>query len=83
MTVFINRNEKSGPSKAGWFLLRWTITVVNAFSPCVSTAQCPKPVIVAIHGACVGGGVDLIAACDIRLCSSDAWFQIKVGWELD
>lgn len=25
-----------------------------------------------------GGGVDLIAACDIRYCTSDAWFAIKV-----
>ncbi|XP_068562962.1 delta(3,5)-Delta(2,4)-dienoyl-CoA isomerase, mitochondrial [Cebidichthys violaceus] len=39
--------------------------------------KCPKPVVVAIHGACVGGGVDLITACDIRLCTQDAWFQIK------
>lgn len=40
--------------------------------------KCPKPVIAAIHSACVGGGVDMICACDIRLCSSDAWFQVKV-----
>uniref|UniRef100_A0A672GNK8 Delta(3,5)-Delta(2,4)-dienoyl-CoA isomerase, mitochondrial n=1 Tax=Salarias fasciatus TaxID=181472 RepID=A0A672GNK8_SALFA len=39
--------------------------------------RCPKPVLVAIHGACVGGGVDLITACDIRLCTQDAWFQVK------
>ncbi|XP_033988667.1 delta(3,5)-Delta(2,4)-dienoyl-CoA isomerase, mitochondrial [Trematomus bernacchii] len=39
--------------------------------------KCPKPVVVAIHGACVGGGVDLITACDIRLCTQDAWFQVK------
>ncbi|KAM9732831.1 delta(3,5)-Delta(2,4)-dienoyl-CoA isomerase, mitochondrial [Menidia menidia] len=39
--------------------------------------KCPKPVVVAVHGACVGGGVDLISACDIRLCSQDAWFQVK------
>ncbi|XP_072316117.1 delta(3,5)-Delta(2,4)-dienoyl-CoA isomerase, mitochondrial [Eucyclogobius newberryi] len=39
--------------------------------------KCPKPVIVAVHGACVGGGVDLITACDIRLCTQDAWFQVK------
>ena len=37
----------------------------------------PIPVISAIHGACVGGAVDMIAACDIRLCSSDARFCIK------
>lgn len=33
--------------------------------------------IAAIHGACIGGGVDMISAADIRYCSSDAWFQIK------
>jgi enoyl-CoA hydratase len=35
------------------------------------------PVIAAIHGACIGGGVDLIAACDLRLCAQDARFSIK------
>lgn len=40
-------------------------------------ARCPKPVISAVHSACVGGGVDLVCATDIRLASSDAWFSIK------
>ncbi|XP_062996592.1 delta(3,5)-Delta(2,4)-dienoyl-CoA isomerase, mitochondrial [Elgaria multicarinata webbii] len=39
--------------------------------------KCPKPVVVAVHGACVGAGVDLISACDIRYCTQDAWFQVK------
>jgi enoyl-CoA hydratase len=38
---------------------------------------CRKPVIAAIHGHCIGGGVDLIAACDIRLASKDALFSIR------
>jgi len=38
---------------------------------------CIQPVIVAVNGACIGGGIDLITACDIRLCSADAWFSIK------
>eukprot|EP00455_Lapot_gusevi_P026869 TRINITY_DN2835_c0_g1_i1.p1 TRINITY_DN2835_c0_g1~~TRINITY_DN2835_c0_g1_i1.p1 ORF type:complete len:299 (+),score=97.65 TRINITY_DN2835_c0_g1_i1:59-898(+) len=37
----------------------------------------PQPVIVAIHSACIGGGVDLISACDVRLCTEDATFCIK------
>ncbi|KAL6616639.1 hypothetical protein ACP70R_038909 [Stipagrostis hirtigluma subsp. patula] len=39
--------------------------------------QCRKPVIAAVHGACVGGGVDIVAACDIRYCSRDATFVVK------
>lgn len=35
------------------------------------------PVIVAIQGACVGGGVDMISACDIRYATSDAFFCIQ------
>lgn len=39
--------------------------------------RCPVPVIAAVHGACVGAGVDLIAACDLRLCAADARFCVK------
>ncbi|KAK3928758.1 Delta(3,5)-Delta(2,4)-dienoyl-CoA isomerase, mitochondrial [Frankliniella fusca] len=39
--------------------------------------KCSKPVLCAVHGPCVGAGVDMASAADIRLCSSDAWFQIK------
>lgn len=39
--------------------------------------KCTKPVIACVHSACVGGGVDMITACDLRLCSQDAWFQVK------
>jgi len=39
--------------------------------------HCFKPVIAAVHNGCVGGGVDMISACDIRLCSDDAWFCVK------
>jgi Delta3,5-Delta2,4-dienoyl-CoA isomerase len=31
----------------------------------------------AVHGACIGGGIDIITACDIRLATSDASFSVK------
>ncbi len=42
-----------------------------------SVAACKKPVIAAINGYCIGGGVDLIACADIRLCSADATFSVR------
>ncbi|HYE29292.1 MAG TPA: enoyl-CoA hydratase-related protein [Allosphingosinicella sp.] len=38
--------------------------------------QARPPVIAAIHGGCIGAGVDLVTACDIRLASADAFFQV-------
>ncbi|MBV9846376.1 MAG: crotonase/enoyl-CoA hydratase family protein [Kutzneria sp.] len=42
-----------------------------------SVASCRKPVIAAVSGWCVGGGVDLIAAADMRLASADATFSVR------
>ena len=39
--------------------------------------SCRKPVIAAVHGWCIGGGVDLIAACDIRVAAGDARFSVR------
>jgi enoyl-CoA hydratase len=40
-------------------------------------AECPKPVIAAVHGHCLGAGIDLITACDIRWASADAIFSVR------
>jgi len=55
-------------SRAGIKRLQQSISAV---------ADCPKPVIAAIHGYCLGGGVDLACACDIRLASADALFSVR------
>ncbi len=44
------------------------------------------PTIAAIHGGCIGGAVDLVAACDIRHASADAFFciqEINIGMAAD
>lgn len=42
-----------------------------------AVAACRKPVIAAVAGWCVGGGVDVIAAADIRLAAADARFSVR------
>jgi enoyl-CoA hydratase len=42
-----------------------------------AVADCRTPTIAAIHGWCIGGGVDLISAVDIRYASADAKFSVR------
>ena len=39
--------------------------------------RCRVPVIAVVQGGCIGGGVDLVTACDLRVCSQDAFFTIQ------
>lgn len=52
--------------------------VIKSFQNSVTSLElCSKPVLAAVHSACVGAGVDYITAADIRYCTKDAWFQVK------
>ncbi len=42
-----------------------------------AVAEFPLPTIAAIHGWCIGGGVDLTSACDVRLASKDAKISVR------
>ncbi|MGB2466334.1 MAG: enoyl-CoA hydratase-related protein [Porticoccaceae bacterium] len=42
-----------------------------------SLAECELPVIAVVQGFCLGAGVDLITACDIRIASADAVFSVR------
>jgi len=42
-----------------------------------AVADCRTPTIAAVHGWCIGGGVDLISAVDIRYASADARFSVR------
>ena len=39
--------------------------------------ECRAPVIAVTHGLCLGGGIDLIAACDMRIATTDTNFAIQ------
>ena len=75
MADIFMQNEDKDVSRKAFHLRNAILQFQESFSV---IERCPQPVIAAIHSACVGGGVDMICACDIRWCTSDAWFQIKV-----
>lgn len=63
----------SDPGRAAEARMRHIEWLQDSFN---AVEQARVPVIAAVHGACVGAGVDLVSACDIRLASADAFFQI-------
>src|ERR1700752_5271476 len=44
-----------------------------------AVADCRTPTIASVQGWCIGGGVDLISAVDIRYASADAKFSVRRG----
>lgn len=78
--------ELTDPAQKGgvkWRLLQ----KISALQETITRIEtCPKPVIAAVHGHCIGAGLDLITACDIRLGSEDAVFSLReaaVGFVAD
>jgi len=46
-------------------------------APINAIEACSKPVIAAIHGGCIGAGVDIVCACDMRYVTHSGYFTIK------
>ena len=53
---------------------QFVLTLQGSFN-CLDNAR--MPVLVAIQGGCIGGGVDFVSACDMRYATEDAFFQIQ------
>jgi len=52
--------------------------IIYHLQDCITAIEkCRKPVLAAIHKACIGGAVDIVTACDIRYCTEDAYYSIK------
>ena len=51
---------------------------IREIQDCISAIEaCPVPVIAAVRGGCIGGGLGIASACDLRYATEDAFFTIK------
>jgi enoyl-CoA hydratase len=62
------------PGRAAYAMRETILRLQDSFS---AIERARFPVIAAIHGACIGGGIDLITACDMRIAAADAYFSIE------
>lgn len=62
------------PGRAAFAMRAKILELQDAFT---AIERAPFPVIAAVHGACIGAGIDMITACDIRLASEDAYFSVE------
>lgn len=51
--------------------------ILDLQAPINKIEKCSKPVLAAVHGGCIGAGLDIVAACDIRYCTADGFFTLK------
>ena len=62
------------PGRAAYAMRDTILRLQDAFN---AIERARFPVIAAIHGACIGAGIDMITACDLRIASQDATFAIE------
>ena len=64
------------PAAAAMGTYRHVKELQRAFA---ALAEAPQPTIAAVHGYCIGGGIDLIACCDVRIAAEGTVFSIREG----
>jgi enoyl-CoA hydratase len=65
---------KAEPARGAYALRKLILKLQDSFT---ALEHARFPVIAAVHGACLGAGIDMISACDLRLASEDASFAIE------
>lgn len=72
---WLNDEGESSPRSASINITYDNVRIMQ--DSITSICELPFPVIAAVHGYCIGAGVDFISACDIRLASSNAIFSVR------
>ncbi|MDG2115407.1 MAG: crotonase/enoyl-CoA hydratase family protein [Porticoccaceae bacterium] len=70
----LEQDDSIEPARAAEKSRRWILSLQRAFT---ALEMARMPVISVIQGACIGGGVDMICATDMRFCTANAFFNIK------
>jgi enoyl-CoA hydratase len=76
LKVFANMGASAGgePARFGESVRRMVLELQDAFN---ALENARMPVLVAVQGGCIGGGVDMVCAADSRYCTADAFFTVK------
>ncbi len=67
-------NPDDEPARRAEQTRRWILSLQETFTQLEAARM---PIIAAIQGACIGGGVDMVCATDMRFCTANAYFNIK------
>ncbi|MDG1813183.1 MAG: crotonase/enoyl-CoA hydratase family protein [Porticoccaceae bacterium] len=67
-------NPDDEPARRAEQTRRWILSLQETFTQLEAARM---PIIAAIQGACIGGGVDMACATDMRFCTANAYFNIK------
>ena len=73
-----NNEEEEGacddPARTGIAMIR----KIQQMQACFTQLEtCPIPVVVAIHGICIGAGIDLACCADMRICAPNTLFSVR------
>jgi Delta3,5-Delta2,4-dienoyl-CoA isomerase len=67
-------HQSDDPARTGIAMM----SKIQQMQACFTQLEtCPIPVVVAMHGICIGAGIDLACCADIRICASDTVFSVR------